>query len=121
MLLDLLEKLRKILENYSNPLTESQIKDLAEILEWNNGGILYATVVKRELNISYEETHRLMIYLMTKGILKTKYKIYCENDMITGSSKIYDDPAEVPISICDRCDKGCSLIRNLVVEFEVCV
>ncbi len=75
--------------------------------------------MKRELKISYEETHKLMIFLMTKGLLKTKYKIYCENDMITGMAKTYDDPAEIPISTCDRCDRGCSLIKNLVVEFEV--
>lgn len=121
MLLDLLEKLHKILENYSPTLNENQIKNLSEALEWNKGGILPANVVKRELKISYEETHKLMIYLMRKGLLKSKFKIYCENDIITGVSKVYDDPAEIPVEVCDRCDKGCTLIKNLVVVFEVCV
>lgn len=121
MLLDLLEKLPKILENCSIVLNENQIKTLAEALIKFNEGILPARVLKRELKISYEETHKLMIFLMTKGFLKSKYKIYCENDMITGASKIYDDPAEIPVSTCDRCNRGCSLIKNLVVEFKVCL
>ncbi len=121
MLLDLLEKLPKILENCNITLNESQVETLAEALINFNGGILPSRVLKRELKISYEETHKLMIFLMTRGILKSKYKIYCENDMLTGVSKIYDDPAEIPVSICDRCNRGCSLIKNLVVEFEVCL
>lgn len=121
MLLDLLVKLQKILENYNPKLTEKQIQNLLEVLKYYNGGILPASVVKRELNISYKETHELMVYLMTKHILKSQYKIYCENDIITGAAKIYDDPAQIPVSICDRCDKRCSLIKNLVVEFEVCI
>ncbi|XZI67586.1 hypothetical protein ACSXEI_00305 [Clostridium perfringens] len=116
-----MEKLQKILENYNPELTEKQIKDLSEVLEFHNHGILPASVVKRILKISYKETHELMVYLMTKDMLKPKYKVYCENDMVTGAVKIYDDPAQVPVSFCDRCDKGCSLIKNLVVEFEVCV
>ena len=121
MLLDLSEKLQKVLANYKVQLTEKQIKNLCETLEWYKGGIIPATVIRRELNISFEDTHKLMIYLMTKGILKSKYRIYCENDTISGVRKVYDDPAEIPMIICDRCDKGCSLIKNLVVEFEVCI
>lgn len=121
MLLNLLVKLQKILENYNPKLTENQIKNLSEALEFYNGGILPANIIKRELKISYKETHELMIYLMTKNVLKAKYKIYCENDMFTGTADVYDDPAQIPVSICDRCDKGCSLIKNLVVEFEVCI
>lgn len=121
MLLGLLEKLQKTLESYDKKFTEKQIKDLAEVLEWCKDGILPARVVKRELNISYKEVHSLMIYLMTKGMLKAKYKVYCENDMLNGMANTYDDPAEIPLTICDRCDRGCSLIKNLVVEFEVCI
>lgn len=121
MLLDLSERLQKELANYKVKLTEKQIKNLCETLEWHNGGIIPASIIKRELKISFEDTHKLMIYLMTKGFLKSKYRIYCENDMISGVNKSYNDPAEIPMIICDRCDKGCSLIKNLVVEFEVCI
>lgn len=121
MLLDLLEKLQRELENYNTELNEKQIEDLSKVLKFHNHGILPAAVVKRTLKISYKETHELMVYLMTKEMLKAKYKVYCENDTVTGVAKTYDDPAQVPVSICDRCDKGCSLIKNLVVEFEVCV
>lgn len=121
MLLDLLERLQEIFKSCKVKLTEEQLNNLKELLEWHSGGIIPSSVVKRELKISYNEVHSLMIFLMTKGIVKSKYKVYCENDNITGTAKVYDDPAEIPITICDRCDKGCSLINNIVVEFEVCI
>lgn len=121
MLSNLLERLRVILENYKIRLNETQMTNLAVALDFHNGGIIPAKIIKRELNISYEETHKLMTFLSTKGILKPKYRVYCENDVITGASKIYNDPAEIPIDVCDRCEKECILIKNLLVEFEVCI
>lgn len=121
MLSDLLGKLQEILKNYNIKLNNEQIRKLEELLSFYKGGIIPTAVVKRTLNISYAETHNLMIFLMTKNILKSKYKIHCENDLVTGAGKIYDDPAEIPIELCDRCERGCALIKNLVVEFEVVI
>lgn len=119
MLLNLLGKLQKELESYN--LDFEKIKNLKEVLIFYRNGIVPSQVIKRELSISYEETHKLMILLMTKGLLKAKYKVFCENETTTGLSNTYDDPSEIPVSICDRCDKRCTMIKNLVVEFEVCI
>lgn len=121
MLLVLLEKLERILENFKVKLNKNQLHNLAETLIYYNDSIVPAKVIKRELKISYSDTHDLMIFLQIKGILIPKYKIYCENDSITGVSKIYDDPKDIPVEICDRCDRECTLIKNLVVEFKVCI
>ncbi|KEI16920.1 hypothetical protein Z959_08820 [Clostridium novyi B str. ATCC 27606] len=77
-------------------------------------------VVKRELKVSYEEVHRLMTFLSTKEILKPKYKILCENNCLTGASKSYDDLDDIPINICDRCERECVLLEKVIIEFEVC-
>lgn len=121
MLLDLLGNLQKILENCKIKLDDLQLKALAETLEYHKGGILPANVLKRELNISYADVHSLMTYLSTQGILKVKYKVYCENDAVTGASRVYDDIADIPVSICDRCQKECVLLKNIYIEFEVCI
>lgn len=120
MLLDLLGELQDKLKTCNVKLDEDQIQKLREALIFHKGGVLPAKVLKKDLKISYTDTHKLMIFLMTKGYLKSIYKIYCENDIITGASKTYDDPAEIPVEICDRCDRGCALIKNLKVEFKVC-
>lgn len=120
MLLDLLGKLHEVLANCKVSLNDSQINELESLLQFHHKGIIPASVVRRELKISYEETHKLMIFLMTQGYLKSKYRIYCENDVFTGGSNVYDDPSQIPVEVCDRCEKGCALIKNLMVEFEVC-
>lgn len=119
MLSGLLERLHKLLDNYRVQLDNEQIKSLADTLEFHNNGLLPANVLQRELEISYKDIHSIMSYLSTKGILVAKYKIYCENDMNTGASEIYDDIKDIPVKICDRCDRSCALIKNVIVEFEV--
>ncbi|MBP2032586.1 hypothetical protein J2Z42_001258 [Clostridium algifaecis] len=119
MLLNLSEKLQKLLKNCKVFLNGDQIESLAEILEFYNNGILPAKILKHKLEITYKDVHTLMTCLAIKGILRVKYRIYCENDSITGASKIYDDIEDIPVSVCDRCDKRCTLIKNVIVEFEV--
>ncbi|MBY6789188.1 hypothetical protein HYH43_07020 [Clostridium botulinum] len=119
MLSSSLEKLEKILESCKIKLNNEQIKKLRETLQHYSNGILPTRVLKRELSISFEDTHKLMTFLSTKRILIPKYKIYCDKDELTGASKVYDDPSDIPIKTCDRCEEGCILIERLVVEFKV--
>ena len=100
-------------------LDDNQINRLFETLQFHEKGILPASVLKREVGISYDETHKLMIYLATVNILKPVYRIYCENDMETGAGKIYNKLSEIPIKTCDRCDKKCILLESIYVEFKV--
>jgi len=94
---------------------------LLETLDYYKGGVLPASVLKREMNIEYSEVNKLMSYLSTVNILKARYKVYCKDDIITGKIKIYYNISDIPLITCDECEKECTLINNIIVEFEVCM
>lgn len=121
MLSNLLEQLQGILKNCNVKLNDKQIKCLKQTLIYHKGGILPASVLKRELDIPYPEIHRLMSFLSTSRILMPIYKISCENNMNTGMEKVYRNIFEIPVEVCDRCEKECVILKNIIVEFEVCM
>lgn len=119
MLSDLLGRLQKILVNYDINFSEQQIKNLAETLKYYNKSILHPRVLKREMNLSYNQVNDLMIFLETQGILRSKFKTICTEEHSNKVEKIYNSIKEVPLTVCDRCEKECSMLTNVIVVFEV--
>ncbi|EPY2310860.1 hypothetical protein FDE98_02360 [Clostridium sporogenes] len=119
MLSKLLEGLEKALKNYKIKLTDNQIQSLSEILDFYSGGVIPMRTVRRELNLSMDETEDLMIYLETKGILKSAYKVYCPDKSECIREEIYDDVRDIPKAHCDKCDERCIYLKNIIVVFKV--
>ena len=119
MLLNSLENMQMKFRKCSIKLNEKQFKKLYETLQYHDGGILPVRVLKHELELSYEDTHKLMIYLSTIKVLQPVYKVFCENDMMSGASKEYNKLSEIPSRMCDRCYKNCILLESVYIEFKV--
>lgn len=120
MLSDLSAKLQVILENYELNLTNNQIKEIIELFNFYKGGIIPMKVIKKRVRLQYKEIHKLMIHLVTKNILKPKYKIICENDVATAGGREYDSLLDIPpMKVCDRCSEECIILEKVSVEFEV--
>lgn len=119
MLLSILEVLKSVLSQYEKiNLSEEKIKYLAEILSYYNDDLVPVSIVKRELNLTYEQTNELMVYLTTRDILEINYKIWCDNEYLYNSSKVYRHITEVPKDICYKCDKECQVLSNVVIVFR---
>lgn len=119
MLSDLLMKLTNIQSECNVNLNNQQIIELKKILKHFSGGVLPIPTMRRELNISSKEVLELMVYLESKGILKSKFKVYCPDSNACAFEKFYDNLRDVPKKQCDKCDKGCVYIENIIVVFEV--
>ena len=119
MLSTLLEKLEIVLNDCKIKLNKSQLNSLAEALSFYKGGIIPISVIRRELRLTNEEVADLMIYMETKGILKSKYKVYCPSKSEGVMETFYDDVRQIPKKYCDKCDENCMYLENIVVVFEV--
>lgn len=119
MLSNLFAKLQEELENYNLNLTSDQMEILEELFDYFKGGTIPMKVIRKKTGLDYKQVHNLMTILVTKKMLKPKYKILCDKDSITGASRTYDSISEIPTKICDRCDELCVILENVSVEFEV--
>ncbi|MBS6601458.1 MAG: hypothetical protein ACLR02_06000 [Clostridium sp.] len=119
MLSNLLQKLKNILSDFDKELTEDQVYELSKILEHFSGGIIPMPVIRRELKLTTKETENLMVFLETKGILRSKYRVYCPDSNLCAKETIYNDIRDIPKKKCDRCDNGCLYVENIAVVFEV--
>lgn len=108
-----------VLKSYKVNLSNEKIENLVETLEYYDGGIIPIEVVKRELDLTYDETHDLLIYLARHGILKINYKVWCDNEDTTTEGKIYEHITDVPFGTCSRCEKECRTVNNVIVVFRV--
>ncbi|MDM0483644.1 hypothetical protein QTG92_09635 [Clostridium perfringens] len=111
-------ELKKIMSQWKK-ISYNQIKTLLELLDYFNGGIIPISVVKRKLNLTNDEVEDLMIFLETKGILKSAFKVFCSDKFESTREEIYDDIRKIPKKHCDKCEKECMYLENVVVVFKV--
>ncbi|CAI3660815.1 hypothetical protein [Clostridium neonatale] len=119
MLPDLLEKLEQILKNHKLKLNNQQIQTLVEIFNIYSGGVVPISVVRRELKLNINDTQELMIYLESKGILKSMLKVCCPSKPESVREELYDDIRKIPKKYCDKCDENCMYVENISVVFKV--
>ncbi|XZH37067.1 hypothetical protein ACSW82_05695 [Clostridium perfringens] len=105
--------------NQWKKVSQNQVKDLYELLEYFSGGVLPINTVKRILELDNDEVEELMIFLETKGILKSAFKVLCPDKFESIREEIYDDIRKVTKKYCDKCEKGCMYLENIVVVFKV--
>ena len=119
--------LSKDLQNIKNDLSgceikldEVQIKILYNSMKFYKGGVLPNELIKNKLDISYVDTKKLLTYLSSKGYLKPKFKVKCEHEILGGKFEVYDNFLDIPLTVCDRCPKGCMIANErIIVVFEV--
>ncbi|ELC8385959.1 hypothetical protein QYB55_001089 [Clostridium perfringens] len=111
--------MQKELENYNIIISIEDLSNIEKVFSYYKGGIVPLKVIKQKTKLSYEEIHKLMTILVTKGILKPKYVIACDKNASTGASRIFDSLTDIPIKVCDRCNENCIVLENISVEFEV--
>lgn len=104
---------------YEPQLTEHQINNLIDLLQYYKGDIVPISVIKRELNISSDEIYNLLINLTKKGYLEMNFKIWCEHSSDTKIKTIYRAIEDIPLDNCDICEKGCKLLNNIIIVFRV--
>ncbi len=119
MLPELLENLEKILEGFQYKFTDKQNNEIYNVLQYYNGGILPLGALRRRLNVDMDVVSDLVIYLESKGIVKSMYKVICRSSTNDIREEIYDDIRKIPKKICDKCPEECLYYDNIVVAFKV--
>lgn len=119
MLPKLSENLEKILDEFKYSFTKEQIKDIYKLLEYYDDGILPLGAMRRKLRIEMTIAKDLAVYLETKGILKSMYKVICRDNSNDVIEKEYEDIRSIPNKTCDKCSEECLLYENIVVVFKV--
>lgn len=104
----------------SGLLESSKMAAFIELFKrYNKGNWVYPGVIMRHLNISSEETYKLLEFLKHKGILETNYELYCHS-CNTFKSKVYGTFSQIPNELyCYECDSELSIIDNIVVIYKV--
>lgn len=120
MLLDILKKLSQtVKERYDIELDNNQIQMLSLILKNYNKSILPIDVVKDNINLTYEQTNKLLKILAINGILDLNYRIWCDEKVNKPNDKIYTDILSIPEEVCEYCDKKCMIYKNIIVVYRV--
>lgn len=119
MLPNSLEKLGEILKQYEYKFSKEEVAILFDLLDFYKDGIIPMPVIRRKLNLDIDNAWNLLIYLESKGVVKSMYKVYCNIKSEAIREEIYDDIRKVPKKHCDKCEEGCLYIENVGVVFKV--
>lgn len=112
MQLNILSKLREI-------LTENQINELNEFLEFHNGGYITSGDVSNRLDISFEDAKNVTKELFRYNYTDMKFKIYCNNEIDMCETETFDSIEDIPNEKCEKCEKGCSILPNIIIIYKV--
>lgn len=119
MLLDILNVLKVALSKYEKiNLSEEEIRTLGEILDYYRDDLVPVSIVKRDLKLTYEQANDLMVFLAKHDILEINYKIWCDNEYLYNSGDVYRHIIDVPKDICNKCEKECQILKNVVIVFR---
>jgi hypothetical protein len=120
MLLNILDQLKVIVNTIDEiQLDESRLKILEVILKKYDKSILPIDLVKDKLRLNYEQTNTLLITLAKNNILQLNYKIWCDNSVTNSNQLIYTDFLDIPMEVCENCNKQCRVVNNIVVVYRV--
>lgn len=119
MLSNILERLKTKLNDCPITLNENQIYLLSKIIKLYCNDILPIDVIKDNLKLSYDEVNEVLLYLSRKGFLKMNYKVWCENCNCNSEKQVFENFYDIPIEVCDRCDKRCRKIDNIIIVYRL--
>lgn len=100
-------------------LNDQQIEELKEFLDFQYNSYISCNNVANHLNISYDKAKKLSIILLKNDILDMNFKVYCDNEIDICNQTVYENIQDIPEWICDNCEKGCSILKNIIVIYKV--
>ncbi|CAM2938881.1 hypothetical protein HAHI6034_05840 [Hathewaya histolytica] len=112
MLLDIYGRLKEILKT-------QQIKDLDKFLEYQYNSYISCSDIANHLNITYNEAKKIINILLENDILKMNFKVFCKCEIDINTQNIYESIEDIPEEICSNCEKGCSVLKNVIIVYKV--
>lgn len=103
----------------------SSIKDktilekLKSYLEYHVDSNISSNELANKLNISYSDAKKVMNELLKNKIVDMLFKVYCSNELDIEGTEIYDNIEDIPSNECGKCDKECSILKNIIIIYKV--
>lgn len=95
------------------------LEKLKSYLEYYEGSNISSNELANKLNISYSDAKKVMNELLKNKIVDMLFKVYCSNEIDLEEPEIYDNIEDIPSNECDKCDKKCSVLKNIIIIYKV--
>lgn len=107
----------KLEKNFQN-LNKEQLEKLKKYLEYHCDSFISSNEIANKLNISLEESKKIINELIKADIVIMCFKVYCDKDQDT-NKEIYTNIQAIPNEECQDCDKKCSILKNIIILYKV--
>jgi len=105
-------------QKVSTLLTKKELGELDSFLSYQNDSYITCNELANRLNIEYELAKKVINELIKMHIVQMCFKVYCNNfDM--SNEEIYSNIEDIPNEECDGCEKGCSVLKNIIVIYKI--
>lgn len=106
------------LKTVCQELDDNKISILEDFLEYQINSYITYNDIANKINISSTSAKKIINELIKADIIDMCFKLCCNNEMDMDDI-IYYDIKDIPDEECDGCEKGCSIIKNVIVLYKV--
>lgn len=106
------------LKEVCNELDDNKITILKDFLQYQFNSYISYNDIANKINISSSSAKKIINELIKADIIDMCFKLCCNNEMDM-DDRIYNDIRDIPDEKCDGCEKGCSILKNVIVLYKV--
>lgn len=100
-------------------IDEEELNELSNFLKYHKKSHVTSNDIANRLDISYEDAKAVVKLLLGFDMLEMNFKVYCSNSCEADNDTIYESIEDIPNEICVFCEKGCSILKNIIVIYKV--